>query len=166
VPPFEDLMNSFQAEHGIEPDIFMRVASADQCPAVDFLRSVKPLAEAGPRLNVENTQVARGQRLAGNLQAISGWKSDVLLVDDAGIVHTVALSPSSSGAAATFSAPLTTTASGDVPMIVISISSRDGLITPASVEGVPASTAFPAILREVQQKGSDVAVGVKYVKLE
>jgi serine/threonine-protein kinase len=165
VPPFEALMNSFKAEHGIEPDIFMRVATEPQCSAVDFLRFVEPLAETGPVLNVDSTDIARGGRLAGNLQGTSGWKTDLLLVDDAGVVHKVATAGSTSGATATFATAVASSARESVPMILLAISSRAGLTVPASADGKPASTVFPAILREMQQSSTNVAVGVKYMKL-
>lgn len=165
VPPFETMMIAFESENGFEPDILMRLATAAQCPAVDFLRFVKPLSETGPRLDVDRTLVERGTRLTGTLQAVAGWQTDVLLVDDAGLVHNVVVTPGASGATATFSAPLSSAALDEAPIMVIAISSRAGLVAPGSAEGMPASAVFPAILREMQQKTTNVAIGVKYVKL-
>jgi serine/threonine-protein kinase len=163
--PFVTLMEAFEAEHGIEPDIGVRLATQPQCSAVDFLRFVEPLAEAGPKLNVEEAQIPRGERLAGTLTGTSGWRTDLLLIDDAGVVHTVATTPTASGSGATFSTPLSSSAREAAPMIVISISSRAGLSTPASADGKLANTVFPAILNEMQSSSTNVAVGVKYVKL-
>lgn len=163
--PFITLMNEFKAEHGIEPDIGVRIATQPQCAAVDFLRFVEPLAEVGPVLNVEEAQIVRGSPLAGTLTGTSGWRTDLLLVDDAGVVHNIPTRPSASGSGATFSAPITSSAREAAPMILISISSRDGLSVPSSGDGKPASTVFPAILREMQEGSTNIAVGMKYVKL-
>ena len=165
VPPFETMMIEFEAENGFEPDILMRMATAPQCAAVDFLRFVKPLAEVGPRLTVDSTLVGRGDRLTGKLEATSGWQTDLLLVDDAGIVHNVSSTPSASGSSATFAVPLSSSALDEAPMIVLAVSSRTGLVAPGSAEGMPASAVFPAILREMQQKSTNVSIGVKYVKV-
>ena len=67
VPPFETMMIEFEAENGFEPDILMRMATAPQCAAVDFLRFVKPLAEVGPRL--DRRQHARRARRPAHRKA-------------------------------------------------------------------------------------------------
>jgi hypothetical protein len=165
VPPFEAMMGEFESTIGFEPDILLRVATGEQCAAVDFLRFVKPLAEAGPRLAIDGALVAPGTRLTGNIQATAGWQTDLLLVDDRGIVHTVNATASATGPTATFATPLPAAPSGS-PMFLLSISSRGGLSAARSADGQRASTVFPALFQEIQETGTEIAVGVKYVKVD
>lgn len=165
VPPFEVLMLDFEAQNGFEPDILMRLTTDAQCAAVDFLRATKPLTETGPRLNVESTQIARNGRISGAVQGTAGWRTDLLLVDQAGNIRTIPTTTTPSGSAASFSAPLDATLPAGAPLMLLSLSSRTGLASPARAGGGTAATVFPEILREVQQGNASVAVGVRYLKV-
>jgi serine/threonine-protein kinase len=171
VEPFVDMMQRFQSQFGMEPNIDVRVLEPQQCVVANFLRSLSNSAGNPPQLKLDQTTVANGAALSGEIEALDGRKTDLILVDHKGMAYNLNSRLADNGnGAATFSIKLGLGAADlakkeSVPQIVVAVTSREGVPAANFTGAVPASELFPRISQEMGSQAGDATAIAKYFRL-
>jgi serine/threonine-protein kinase len=82
--PFIRLLTDFQQEHGIEPDIGVRLLDERQCPAITFLHEMSRAEGVQPTLKLDKDVLEYGGAIAGTITDAGGRNLWLILVDHRG----------------------------------------------------------------------------------
>ena len=165
IEPFEKLAADFETRAGFEPQIGLRAIEEPQCAVVDFLREVRGDTVPGPRVAMPAESVTGDAPVQGTLSGAEGWTTDLLLVDQLGTVQNISVFLTGQGDERSFGFQARARDDGSVPMMIVAISSRDGLASTRFVSRQAARVIFPAILSEIEDASGDVAVSAQYFRL-
>jgi serine/threonine-protein kinase len=167
IPPVEALDASFKRDNGFEAQIGFRQVTAAQCPAVDFLRAVRPESGRAPTVALESHMVHDGSPLLGRIGNVENRSLAVLLVTDEGAVHNLSDTVRAESGSATFAVSLHAGASGDrvKPLLIMVIASPAPLSSLAPASMPPAPELFPRVADEARRSGG-VSAALEYLKLE
>ena len=86
VAPFEQMLGAFQAKFYVEPDVSVRLIEPAQCEITNFLRALNATAAKRPKLALDRTSIPNGGAISGTLEAVSGVRGSLLLIDNKGMV--------------------------------------------------------------------------------
>ncbi|MCT7374159.1 serine/threonine-protein kinase [Chelativorans salis] len=170
VEPFKALLEAFQAEFDIEPDISVRLIEPAQCAVTDFLHALGGTKAEKPEFVLDRTSVPSGLPISGRLETRTGLQSSLLLIDNEGMVYNLDKRLSPGAGEATFSIPISLDGEGraagaGVPQIMLVITGAGTVQAAAFSEPSPAGTTLPAILAEIRDKGMNMSATAKYFRL-
>jgi serine/threonine protein kinase len=164
--PFTLLSNEFEKQAGFAPQIGVRQVASTQCPAVNFLHSIKAVSQPGPELSLSQDSLPSGGRLQGTLANVAGWTTELLLIDYLGDVYSVTKFLTPSGPSATFKLPPLTPKSVDpVPTILMAISSKAPIAAAHLTEAGSVWTTLRDIDKEIKAKSIPVSISTSYFQL-
>ena len=170
VAPFEQLLGAFQAKFNVEPDVSVRLIDPAQCEITNFLRALNATAAKRPKLVLDRTSVPNGAAISGTLEAVSGVRGSVLLIDNKGMAFNLDKRVTVQSGKAAFSIPIslgaTDQAAGKkVPQIILAITGDVDLKAAELPEPKAAGAALSAILAEIKASGSAFSATAKYFQL-
>ena len=98
--PFIRLLTEFQQEHGVEPDIGVRLVDERQCPAVTFLHELDAGDGVQPTLRLDKDVLEYGGAIAGTITDLGDRAVWLILVDHRGRFYNLTglLQPEENGA--------------------------------------------------------------------
>jgi serine/threonine-protein kinase len=163
--PFETMLERFKEVHKVEPNIGVRLIEQQQCAVADFLQALRSSPAERPDLSLSSDLVRSGQALRGSLGNLEGRKTDVLLVDNAGVVYNLGAHLKTGEQGQSFNIKLGLSTEEPVPQMIIALTSPNGLDTAKVEQPVLAATLFPKILDEIHDKNVEASATAKYFKL-
>ncbi len=165
VEPFQALLKAFKDAEGIEPDIGVRLIERPQCAVADFLEALKNTAPERPVLTLSKDIIRSGDTIRGALDKVEGRTTQVLLVDNEGLVHSLGQSLRRSGEQTYFNISLGLATDVPVPQMVVALVSPNGVLAADIDAEVPAARLFPRILDEIRASHIDASATAKYFKI-
>ena len=151
---FDDFDRAFSREIGFSPDITGQIVWTSQCPAVDFLRRLRPDGQAAPILDLKSISVRNGQSLVGEIRGYGNQTVDLLQVQDDGLVRNLTDMLREDGDAKVFDLPVSRGgAGGPLPQLLLVVVSPQSLSTLKTDRPIPGDLFFPAVLSEAATKG-------------
>lgn len=169
VEPFMNLLNSFQTQFKVEPEVGVRLIEPPQCVVADFLRDLPRTSNHAPDLTLDRTSVPNGTPVSGVLGDLGGRKVEMLLVDHKGMAFNLSSRLSGDGDSRSFSIPIGLSAADQaakkiVPQMLIALASSSGIKAAEFSAPVPAAELLPKILAEIKSS-PDGSVTAKYFRL-
>jgi serine/threonine-protein kinase len=169
VEPFMKLLNSFQTQFNVEPEVGVRLIEPAQCVVADFLRDLPRLSNHAPDLTLDRTSIPNGTPVSGVLGDLGGRKVEMLLVDHKGMAFNLNNRLSGDGDSRSFSIPIGLSAADQaarkiVPQMLIALASSGGIKAAEFSAPMPAAELLPKILAEIKSS-PDGSVTAKYFRL-
>ena len=169
VQPFMQLLNAFQGEFKIEPDVGVRLIEQPQCVVADFLRDLPRSSSHVPDLTLDRTSVPNGTPVSGKLSDLGERKPEMLLIDHKGMAFSLNGRLSGTGDGRTFSIPIGLSSADQaarkvVPQMIIVLASPNGIKAADFSAPTPAAEILPAILAEIRTN-DDASATAKYFRL-
>lgn len=158
---FERFGAAFQQAVRARPDLHALVVQANQCPAVDFLKSASSPTRGLPHIVLERTEVGKNRPLSGTVLGLNGRQLLLMVVDDDGEVIRLPTRTAPGADSATFSASF----SGDPssfgkPQMVIAVASDEPLGASEKMAGAPSADLMPKLAAEGREAGAAAAVAL------
>ena len=163
--PFEAMLAKFKQSYDVDPNIGVRIIEPQQCAVPDFLQALRGSTAEKPELALSSDIIKSGQALKGTLGNLEGRKTDILLVDNAGVVYNLAPHLKNADENASFNIKLGLKTDTPVPQMIIAVTSPNGLDTANVKDPILAETLFPKILAEINDKKVAASATAKYFKL-
>lgn len=163
--PFETMLSSFRQTYDLEPEIGVRVIAAEQCAVADFLHAMREGGEDRPLLTLSTDIIRSGDAIRGALENLEGRQTDILLIDNAGVVYNLGQHLRPDGDRASFNIKLGLNSPDPVPQIIVAIASRENIAAADVQQPVLASQLFPRILEEIRSRNLDASATAKYFRL-
>ena len=165
--PFEKMLAAFRDAHGVEPDIGVRLIRSEQCAVPQFLHDIRPNAGRPVELVLSSDLIKSGEAIKGGMTGIKGRKSGLLLVDSDGFVYNLDIEgiTSKTESLLTFAVETKLNTVIAVPQLVVGIASDLELESMRPLEPQSAEKIFPAILKEIREKGAVVSATTKFFKI-
>lgn len=167
--PFEVLLKDFEAAHGVEPDIGVRVVLENQCPVVDFVSRLDRSDAVAPVLELDTDVLKSGDTLRGKLTGVLGRPVYLFLVSGKGGAFnlTSLLQPEPDGSQSFRFGMNSTDKDSSVPQMIVAVTTRSRLVTAnAARNGADVRALMPIVETEIQTSGSDAAASVQYFRLD
>ncbi len=170
VRPFEQMLEAFQSEFHLEPDISVRLIEPAQCEVTHFLRALGGTSAERPDLALDQSSVPNGAPVSGTLKTLGGLRSSLLLIDNKGMAFNLDERVTVQSGKAMFSIPISLgdadkAAGRGVPQIIIAITGTSDVQAATFSNPTPAATALPQILAEIKEKGLEFSATAKYFRL-
>jgi serine/threonine-protein kinase len=167
VAPFEVFDNAFTKANKIEADIGVHQVTAEQCPAITFLRHMRSELSTGPKVELENLKLRAGEALRGTLQNLGSRHPVFLLVSETGAVHNLTNFLRPEGELHRFSIPLPKAGTpGEQPQLLVALATSQPLESINSATVLNAASFFPPLLAQLEQKHEQLGVAALYFKLD
>ncbi len=163
--PFDAMVAQFRTIYDAEPALDLQLIEPKQCAVADFLQAIRGSPADRPELTLSSDLIESGQALRGTLGNLEGRETDVLLIDNAGVVYNLAAHLKQEPERASFNIKLGLQTDEPVPQIIIALTSPDGLETAKVEAPVLAETLFPKILDEIDDGNIDAAATARYFRL-
>jgi serine/threonine-protein kinase len=161
--PFDTFNDDFKKTIGFEPDIDFRRVTGAQCPMLTFLARVATNSDRSPRLEIGKASLNDGDVLEGMLQS-SASNVELLVVDDAGMLHDVTERLSPGGERRAFAMQFKRHAEGPAkPMLLLALASASPLAAFKLSGPTPSAERVPAAL--AAQPRSPVEAAMAFFKL-
>ncbi|SFR64914.1 protein kinase domain-containing protein [Litoreibacter janthinus] len=167
--PFEVLLKDFEAAHGVEPDIGVRIVRDSQCPVLDFVTRLGRSGASSPVLELDTDVLKSGDTLSGKLTGVLGRPVYLFLVSAKGGAFnlTSLLQPEPDGSQSFRFGMNSSGEDGSVPQMIVAVTTRSRLVTAnAARNGADVAALMPIIETEIQTSGSDAAASVQYFRLD
>ena len=168
VASFERLYNSFIQARGIEPELNGHLINDAQCAATEFLKKVLPQAKDNPKVALTADRLKVGDALVATVTNTGAEVLDLLVVHGNGLVRHMKSDPGVAGASngKTFELRfMDNKIDGELPEMIIAITSPSGLAVPEGGEKAPAAELFPRLARQIEDMGGNVGVDFAYFRL-
>jgi len=171
VDPFSKLLEDFRAEHGVEPDIGVRLINDTQCPVLDFMNAIRNNRGIAPNLVLDNsTDVLKsGETVSGRVEGLAGRSVSLFLVNGAGGATNLKpwLSRSSDGTLGfSFTVNLAAGAEPTPQMILAVVTERAVDKLDAVPNGVTARALVPFMQSELQRERQTPIGALRFFRLE
>jgi serine/threonine protein kinase len=169
--PFWQLLRDFEAAHGTEPDIGVRLIKSSQCSVIGFLKDMVDSTESSPRLSLDKDVLKSGEPIRGRVELINGRTIWLLLVDAQGGTYDLSsrLRPQEDGTA-TFALALRPNTLGGadelVPQMIVAVASNAPIANAAAPPGTPSTVLMPLVQTELRNKGTTAAAAVGYFRFD
>jgi serine/threonine-protein kinase len=163
--PFESMIAEFRKAYDAAPTLEVQLIEPNQCAVADFLQALRASPTDRPELTLSSDLVESGQALRGTLGNLEGRKTDVLLVDNAGVVYNLGAHLKEGPERASFNIKLGLQTDKPVPQLIIALTSPNGLETAKVETPVLAETLFPKILDEIRDGNVAAAATARYFRL-
>jgi serine/threonine protein kinase len=163
--PFEAMVAEFKTIYDAEPGLSVQLIEPKQCAVAEFLQAIRKSPAERPELTLSSDLIESGQALRGTLANIEGRTTDVLLVDNAGVVYNLAAHLKQEPERASFNIKLGLQTDEPVPQIIIALTSPNGLETAKVETPVLAETLFPEILDEIDDGKIAASATARYFRL-
>ncbi len=163
------LPQAYQSSFGAEPATVERLVSAEQCAALDLVRSLQGREAIPPVLTLDTDSVKSGGSVAGRVRDVRGRTVWMFLVSTAGGVYN--LSPRLEGQADgsyTFGFGMSLGAGSEPsPQLIVTLASEAPLLSAAAAtDGSDASEILPLVLTEIVGRGGTAAADIGWLQLE
>lgn len=167
VAPFATLDSDFKQALGFEPRIQLRQVSEPQCPAIELL-----IKQAGqrrsrvPKLAISRDLIRSGEELTGTAEAGGEPHLELLLVDEAGIVHNISsrAKPTRDGLAFALRFAGPNGSSAPKPQLVLAVASSKPLSSLGQSRSADAASLFRQVEEEGARVSATVGLAVRYFK--
>jgi serine/threonine-protein kinase len=166
---FDALASDFKTASGVDPQVGVRLLDPSQCAVADFLTAAKTLPRDGGavpslELSAPSYNLQSGGTLSGTVRNWAGWTTDLLLVDYGGGIQNVSALLRPDG---TFALPnLVIDSPAPVPLVLLTVSGRDGPVAAAQLSGTyVAGAVLPTLLKEMKSRPGEVAVSAAYFRV-
>lgn len=171
VDPFAKLLEDFRAEHGVEPDIGVRLINDTQCPVLDFMNAIRNNRGIAPNLVLDNsTDVLKsGETVSGRVEGLAGRAVSLFLVNGAGGATNLKpwLSRSSDGTLGfSFTVNLAAGAEPTPQMILAVVTERAVDKLDAVPNGVTARALVPFMQSELERERQTPIGALRFFRLE
>ena len=165
--PFEKMLDAFRKDHGIEPEIGVRLIRREQCGVPQFLQDIRENAGKPVELVLSSDLIKSGEAIKGGMTGIKDRISGLLLVDSDGFVYNLDIPgiTSKTDSLLTFAVETKLKTSVAVPQLVVGIASDVELESIKPVEPQLSGEIFPRILKEIREKGATVSASTKFFKI-
>jgi len=158
---FERFGAAFQQAVRARPDLHALVVQANQCPAVDFLKSASSPTRGLPHIDLERAEVGKNRPLAGTVHGLNGRQLLLMVVDDDGAVIRLPAKTVAGADSATFSASFDVDPSSfGKPQMVIAVASDEPLGAGEKMAGAPSADLMPKLSAEGREAGAAAAVAL------
>ncbi|WP_299304735.1 serine/threonine protein kinase [uncultured Litoreibacter sp.] len=164
-----DLPQAYQVQFGAEPAMVERAVSAEQCAALDLVRSLQGREAIPPVLTLDTDSVKSGGSVAGRVRDVRGRTVWMFLVSTAGGVYN--LSPrleSQADGSYTFGFGMSLAAGAEAsPQLIVTLASEAPLLSAAAAtDGSSAEDILPLVLAEIAGRGGTAAADIGWFQLE
>jgi serine/threonine protein kinase len=171
VEPFSDMVAAFKAEHGVEPNIGVRLVNETQCPVLDFMNDLRDNRGIAPSLVLENkTDVLKsGETVSGRVEGLAGRAVSLFLVNGAGGATNLKpwLSRSSDGTLGfSFTVNLAAGAEPTPQIILAVVTERPVEKLDAVPNGVTARALVPFMKSELERERQTAIGALRFFRLE
>lgn len=171
VEPFADLVSAFKAEHGVEPNVGVRLINDTQCPVLDFMNGLRENRGIAPSLILDNqTDVLKsGETVSGRIEGLAGRAVSLFLVNGAGGATNLKpwLSRSSDGTLGfSFTVNLAAGAEPTPQMILAVVTERPVEKLDAVPNGVTARALVPFMTSELDRERQTAIGALRFFRLE
>ncbi|WP_415234310.1 serine/threonine protein kinase [Pseudorhodobacter sp.] len=171
VEPFTKMVTDFKAEHGVEPNIGVRLINDTQCPVLDFMNGLRINRGIAPTLILENkTDVLKsGEIVSGRIEGLAGRAVSLFLVNGAGGATNLKpwVSRASDGSFGfSFTVNLAAGAEPTPQMLLAVVTERSMDKLDAVPNGVTARALIPFIQSELAKERQTAIGAVRFFRLE
>lgn len=168
-PDSAPLINAYEQAFGTRATVLTETVTAQQCPAIDFLREVSGRPASAADLRVEARIVGDSIQVQGSVVMGKDRNLWLFLVAPTGEVYdlTAQLSAPAQGAQGFgFALSAAGEGQGAGPFLLAALGSSAPLARVAAApSGVPATDILPAVLDELRQTGDSPSVAAELVTL-
>ena len=171
VEPFSAMVDAFKAEHGVEPNIGVRLINDTQCPVLDFMNGLRVNRGIAPNLILDNaTDVLKsGETVSGRVEGLAGRAVSLFLVNGAGGATNLKpwLSRASDGTLGfSFTVNLAAGADPTPQMILAVVTERPVEKLDAVPNGVTARALVPFMQSELERERQSAIGALRFFRLE
>lgn len=171
VEPFAEMVNAFKVEHGVEPNVGVRLINDTQCSVLDFMNGLRENRGIAPSLILENKSdvLKSGETVSGRVEGLAGRAVSLFLVNGAGGATNLKpwLSRSSDGTLGfSFTVNLAAGAEPTPQMILAVVTERAVEKLDAVPNGVTARALIPFMQSELERERQSAIGALRFFRLE
>ncbi len=164
--PFEKFQAQFSALQKFKPNVALHQIADSQCAAAEFLTSLKQETGTVPSLSLNSDHIKSGETLRGTLGNLGSGRAFLYLIDNDGVVYSLASFLKQDGDIGKFNIKLVDLVTRNpLPQLILTITSERSLSTATLSSPARAAQLFPKILEEIKAGNIDVGAAVQLFKL-
>jgi serine/threonine protein kinase len=169
--PFWQLLTDFEAAHGTEPDIGVRLIKSSQCAVIRLLKGLSGRGGQSPKLSLDKDVLKSGEPIRGRVEQIADRNIWLMLVDAQGGTYDLSsrLKPQDDGSA-TFALALRPNTTGGpdelVPQMIVAVASDKPIANAKAPPGTPADVLIALVETELRNENVTASAAVSYFRFD